>query len=292
MENYIYAFLAGGVIMIASLVGVIFTRKSINGWLVKNLKFLVSFSAGVFLFSSFNLITESLELSSHMGNKNIAIISTAVGFLIFLITQKIIPESHHHHEEECEDGHKESGWKRMLLGDAIHNIGDGIIIASTFLIDIKIGIITSLGILVHETLQEISEFFVLKKFGLSTKSALIKNFLVSGTILIGIVLGVFVKGNEILDTIILGVAGGGFIFLVFHDLLPYKDFKNKKFWKHILFFILGFSLVFIINKNTPHSHEHGDVSHSHEEENLISADGDNHDHTHESHDHDHENVLQ
>jgi zinc and cadmium transporter len=287
MENYIYAFLAGLSIMTASLAGVIFTRKSLNNWLTKNLKFLVSFSAGVFLFSSFNLVTESLEIASHLGNKNLALISIAAGFLFFLISQKIIPESHHHHEEECEDGHKDGGWKRMLLGDAIHNIGDGIIIASTFLIDIKIGIITSVGILVHETLQEISEFFVLKKFGLTTKEALIKNFLISGTILVGIFLGIFVKGNEIIDIIILGFAGGGFIFLVFHDMIPFKNFKNKNFWKHLLFFTLGFILIFAINKSSPHTH-------AHEEENILinyESDRSHYDNA-DDHHHANENALQ
>jgi len=254
--NFItYSFIAGFLIMAVSLIGVIFTGQKLKNWMMNNLKFLVTFSAGIFLFASFNLIGESFEIAGELEMKNLAFFSILLGFLTFLLSQKIIPESHHHHEDDENHSHNKSGVMRMLVGDGIHNIGDGIILVSAFAIDFKIGIVAMVGILVHETLQEISEFFVLRNLGLTIREALIRNFIVSSTILIGIAIGAMASGNEKVSLVLLGFAGGAFIYIVFNDLIPYREFKQKNFWKHILFFIIGFLIIFAIKQVTPHSHE-------------------------------------
>src|SRR5690606_1418778 len=100
--------------------------------LEKNLHYFVSFSAGVFIYVSFHLVEESLELTSVTGLVGLFV---AIGIIAFYLLDKILPESHHHHTEaDGEHFHNKKGAKKMLIGDGIHNIGDGIILVPAFMI--------------------------------------------------------------------------------------------------------------------------------------------------------------
>ena len=135
----------------------------------------------------------------------------------------------------------------MLLGDAIHNIGDGIVIVPAFMTSIEVGFVVSIGILIHEAIQEISEFFVLRQAGHTIKQSLIKNFLVSSTILIGLFLGFILSDTEKLLAPLLAFASGGFIYVILVDLIPpilcHRRHK-KVFTGLIILFFLGLIVSF------------------------------------------------
>ena len=138
----------------------------------------------------------------------------------------------------------------MLLGDAVHNFGDGLLLSPAFAVDVHLGIIATLGILVHEFVQEVSEFFVLREAGYSTKQALIRNFLISTTILGGAALGYFAASFQKLVGPILGLAAGALLYVVFRDLIPrsIKAYKNdRKRLKHIGMAILGAIIILVLN---------------------------------------------
>src|SRR5690606_4282039 len=127
-------------IMIVSLVGIIFVWKNLAKLLEKNLHYFVSFSAGVFIYVSFHLIEESLELSPVAGLGSLFVI---MGIVSFYLLDKILPESHHHHTEaDGQHFHNKKGAKKMLIGDGIHNIGDGILLVPAFMISPVLGLIT------------------------------------------------------------------------------------------------------------------------------------------------------
>lgn len=278
MSPLTYLFIAAGTIMIASLAGVVFIQKNLRQWTDRNLPYLVTFSAGVFLVASFFLAREVFELSSPAT----AIASIGGGFLLFLLGHKLIPESHHHHSDHCEDVDcpapivRKGGALRMLAGDALHNIGDGVLLVPAFLLDIRLGIATAVSILVHEVLQEISEYFVLRHNGYSMKKALALNFAVSSTILIGIAIGLLASSLGNIQTIILGMAAGGFLYIVFHDLIPYQALGklDRSFAIHSCAFVLGGLVLFAINTQAGHEHAHDD-GHTHEYDSVVH----NEDHT-------------
>lgn len=274
-------FIAALAIMLTSLAGIIFLNSFLGKWMNKNMAFLVSFSAGVFLVTSVFLAREAFELSQAA----IATGSIVGGFLLFLLGQKFLPESHHHHADECADGQCRSevgrgSAIRMLAGDAIHNIGDGIILVAAFSVDIRLGIVAAVSVFIHEFLQEISEFFVLCRGGFSTGKALLYNFFVSATILIGVGLGFLLSSSEMTQGILIGVATGGFLFIVFHDLIPYHTLRNREngtFWKHLLSFILGIAVLALANASVPHTH-------SHDDEHGYDHEGHHADEAHDEHD--------
>lgn len=256
----VYSLLASLAIMTISAIGVLFTWQSLGRWLEKNLTYLVAFSAGVFLYVAIHLIAEAKHLGEFGGW---IMAPLAVGVLLFYAFDKILPESHHHHSTNiCEHDHGRVDARKMLLGDAFHNIGDGIIIGPAFMISIEVGLVTTIAILIHEGLQEISEFFVLRQAGYSPKQALIRNLAVSSTILIGLVVGLTLSHSEMILAPLLAIAAGGFIYIVIMDLLP-AIFRCQKNKKNILILIALFVAGALVAGNLGHLLEPLGIEHGH-----------------------------
>ena len=260
--------LAGFLIMCASLVGVFFVWKKFGTLVEKNLGFLVSFSAGVFLIIAGGIMSEIFAHASVQDGVG----AVALGLVFMWVMFKVIPSFHHHHNAEEEHGaHSKIDAKRIIFGDAIHNIGDGVLLVTAFSIDFNFGVLTTLSIFIHELVQETSEFFVMKEAGFSTKKALAVNFLVSGTIIIGILLGTFLlEKYESIELTLFGLSAGAFLFVVFKDLIPHSFSHGKSnncLKKHFLFFLFGVLIMFGVTEASGHSHEH-EEEHEHLEEGL------------------------
>ena len=105
--------------------------------LQKILIFLVAFSAGALLGGAFlHLIPESLSelpIDPVFG-------FVLLGFAAFFLIEKFL-HWHHCHDGECKV-HPVSSL--ILFGDGIHNFIDGLIIATSFFVDIQFGIITTI----------------------------------------------------------------------------------------------------------------------------------------------------
>lgn len=250
-----------GIITLASLAGVGFSIGPAHLWMKKNMSYLTPFAAGVFLVTSFFLVREVFELAS----VPLAISSIVGGFLLFFVIQYLIPESHHHHDDAC-DSHDHTSAIKILIGDTFHNIGDGIILVPAFFISTELGIITAVSILIHELLQSISQYFVIRHAGYSHGRTLAYNFITALTIFVGVGIGLVLTHTETLQAIILGISAGAFLQIVFHDLVPHGHGHDKKLVaKQILAFILGIASIVVINILLPHEHEHKeDIEHANE----------------------------
>lgn len=261
---FIYLILGTVVVMLASLAGVFSLWKGFGKIIEKHLSLLVSLSAGVFLIISLELATEVFE---HAGLTEM-ILWVAVGAAFIWLVFRFIPTFHHHHEESEHFTHLDG--RRILIGDAIHNIGDGILLAVSFSINPILGITTTLSVFIHEFVQETSEFFVLRQSGLSTKKALLINFMISGTILIGAIGSYFLLEQfEMLEVPLLGISAGSFFVVVLNDLIPHSirmSHNKKTYTRHFLFFLIGILIMFSLNKLTPHGHE--EESHEYEIEHI------------------------
>lgn len=240
--------------MIASLIGVISVWKKLGKLIENNLHFLVSFSAGVFSFVSYHLIKETLLEAKTIQYGLLWII---IGGLIIYLLFKLLPNFHHHHDNQMtEHIHSPIDARKIILGDGIHNIADGLLLVSSFTINLTLGITATLSIFVHEIIQEISEFFVLRQAGYSIKKSLLINLITSSTILIGS-LGGFLLLNKfiILEIPLLGIAAGSFIMVIIQDLIPHsiEHSTNKShIYKHLAWFTLGLALMFILSTISIH----------------------------------------
>ena len=229
------------IISLVSLIGVVtisINKKTLD----KSLDFLVSLSVGALLGGAFlHLLPELLE----EGVLKELFIFILLGMLLFFVLEKFV-FWHHCHKSE----HTHLSFTYMnLVGDGIHNLLDGVLLAGAFLIDINTGIATTIAVLLHEVPQEIGDFGVLLKGGFSKKKALIANFLTALTAFIGAGLALlfnsFIEG---IVPILVAVAAGGFIYIAGTDLIPelHKNPKIKDSILQLFFILVGIGLMFAL----------------------------------------------
>jgi zinc and cadmium transporter len=210
------------------------------------------------------LALEVFELSDTMW---LAVTLIGVGYLLAWGLELLVPESHQHHDPECDHAHGTTkSARKLIVGDAVHNVADGIMLVPAFVVSPALGVAVTVSILIHEVLQEISEFFVLKQAGYSTKRALVVNFLVSGTIFIGIALSYVALASHDLEVALLAVSAGFFFHVVLHDLLPkpHQHDNQRGFIQHVLVLLIGLMVMGLVAFALEGEHIHGD-SHAHEE---------------------------
>ena len=250
----LYIIISALCIMLASLAGGIFTSQRLGTFLHKNLPYLITFSIGVFITITWGLFSEAFE---HNGFW-LSTLTAMLGALFIKLAAHLIPNAHHHHDTPDDHTHSKIDARHILLGDAIHNLGDGLLLVPAFLVSTSVGIATALSIFIHEFVQEVSEFFILKQAGYTTKQALVRNFIVSTTLLIGVGLSLAISHVEVLEAPLLSFAGGGFLYIVFRDLLPNTHEAIQKrggSMKHLYALIFGFIIMFGVGILVPHTHE-------------------------------------
>ena len=163
------------------------------------------------------------------------------GFILFFVIERFL-HWHHCHKEQC-DVHAVS--YLILFGDAIHNFIDGLIIAAAFLVNISLGIITTLVVVSHELPQELGDFGVLVYGGFERKKALLYNFIAQLTSILGGITGFFLIGSTGAAVYLLPFAAGGFIYIAASDLIPelHKQESMKKAVGAFAFFLLGIAFI-------------------------------------------------
>lgn len=211
-----------------------------DSWLNKLLIYFIAFSAGALIGGAFfHLLPEALEFYDPI----IAFSITAVGFVFFMIIEGYF---HWHQCERCET-HPFS--YIMLVGDGIHNLIDGLIIAASFLININLGIITTAMVIIHELPQELGLFGSLIYGGHQKNKALIYSFLAQSTVVIGGITGFFLsKQIETLTEFLISFAAGGFIYIAASDLVPevHKSYEGNAKKSIALIFALFLGIFFMV----------------------------------------------
>ncbi len=257
------SLIAAAFIASLSLIGGLFFGS--KGHITGTHRFIIPLAIGTFMgVIFFELIPETLEASGEFYG-SIAIVAGFFGF--YALSHFLRTYHHHHHESDEHDTHKTPRSASMLLiGDAVHNIADGVVIASSFLIHPGVGIAATLGIALHEIPQEIAEYGILRAAGYSKNKALFYNFLSATSVVLGVVLSfIFVEFGEYI-WILTGIAAGNLLYIVASDLIPelQENTHRGHFAKTFLSTLFGLVLVtsFIIYAHEHFGHE------GHEEESV------------------------
>lgn len=112
------------------------------------------------------------------------------------------------------------GWA-VLMGDSVHCFGDGVLIASAFIADVKLGILAAIAVLAHEVPHHMGDMIVLRQTERGFNPALIKLCLAGGVTVIGGVVGFsLVAQIEDLLPYMLVIASGSFLYVALADLIP------------------------------------------------------------------------
>ena len=136
----------------------------------------------------------------------------------------------------------------ILVGDTMHNLVDGVLIAAAFMTVVRLGIITTIAITAHEIPQEVGDFLILLHSGFSKKKAFAFNLLSSGATLVGGLLAYFAfETVQGLISPFLGLAAASMIYVAVADLIPglHKRTDLKATGEQILLIIMGVGTIIV-----------------------------------------------
>lgn len=139
----------------------------------------------------------------------------------------------------------------ILFGDGLHNLVDGIAIGASFMVSLKLGLITTLAVICHELPHEIGDLAVLIDSGLSMMKALVLNLLSALTAYIGFFIAIVIGKNEETEKILLAITAGMFLYVAWVDMLSHlkHDAMMADHWLvtsviQLSGFVVGFLLIF------------------------------------------------
>jgi zinc and cadmium transporter len=241
---WIYSIVSVFLISLVSLIGVL--ALSLNrDRLAKLTLFLVSFAVGGLFGDAFiHLLPESFQELGTNLSVSLYVIS---GILIFFVLEKFLRWRHCHIPTSEEHMHPLATIN--LVGDAVHNLIDGMLVGASYMVSLPIGIATTLAVIMHEIPQEVGDFGVLIHAGLSVKKALTFNFLSAIVAMLGAAL-VIMMGSmvESFSLSLLPIAAGGFIYIAGSDLIPelHHELEVSKSLIQFVMILMGVGVMVLL----------------------------------------------
>ncbi len=248
------------------------------GILARYTQHMLSLAAGALLATAFmHLLPEAFE--SQAGAKDL-FMTLLIGLVFFFLLDKAElwhhGHEHHHHDQDHGNGqaahdeqadapshdhqqghahaaHKPGSWA-VLAGDSVHCFGDGMLIASAFMADMRLGAIAALAVLVHEVPHHMGDLMVLRGSEGSGSSnrrmAIVKVSMAGAVTAIGGVLGFWLV-EQLRDWLpyFLVMASSSFIYVALADLIPQlqKRLSARETAAQIAWLGVGIGLVTLIS---------------------------------------------
>ena len=153
------------------------------------------------------------------------------------------PQHHNHDHDRGRSG------MMIMIGDTFHNFVDGILIASAFMVDIKLGIVTAIAIIAHEIPQEVGDFLILLHSGYSKKQAFIFNLVSSLATAVGGFIAYFALSHvQTWVPTILGLAAASMLYVAVADLIPslHKRTELRATISQLSLIACGVASIFLI----------------------------------------------
>ncbi|WP_374006935.1 ZIP family metal transporter [Delftia lacustris] len=238
---------------------------------------LLSLAAGALLATAFmHLLPEAFE--SEAGAHDL-FVTLLVGLVFFFLLSKAelwhhghehgaLPahehdhHEHHDHQGHAHDhshghhhGHRHGGWA-VLTGDSVHCFGDGVLIASAFMADMRLGLIAAVSVLAHEVPHHMGDIVVLRQSSSNRRVALIKVSMAGAVTTLGGIGGYFLVGQlQELLPYFLAVASSSFIYVALADLIPQlqKRLSARETVAQVGWLMLGIVLVTVVSR-AAHAH--------------------------------------
>ena len=234
---------------------------------------MLSLAAGALLATAFlHLLPEAFEAGVEPHNLFMTLL---FGLLFFFLLDKaeLWHHGHEHHHGDAHDGHDHheahdhdhahshatdtphaqgahakpmaGGWA-ILAGDSVHCFGDGVLIASAFMVNLKLGVVAALAVLAHEVPHHMGDLVVLRQGSQSRQTAVLKVSLAGAITALG-----GLAGYALLDQLhgvlpyMLAIASSSFIYVALADLIPQlqKRLSSRETAAQIVWLMSGIALV-------------------------------------------------
>jgi zinc and cadmium transporter len=187
---------------------------------------MVSFATGALLGAALlALVPHAVQGAGPFRAHQVGV-ALLVGICMFFVLEKLLIWRHCHTEafeshEAHEHHRREASGVLVLVGDSLHNVLDGVLIAAAFLTDFHLGVVTALAIMAHEIPQEVGNLAVLLHSGMSRARAFAWNLATSATAIAG-GFGAYFALREALSILpfAIAVAAASLLYVAVADLIP------------------------------------------------------------------------
>jgi zinc and cadmium transporter len=230
---------------LAAGIGSVWVAAALSfGALGRYTQHMLSLAAGALLATAFmHLLPEAFE--SQAGSREL-FMALLVGLVFFFLLDKAELWHHGHehghgHDHGHDHGHAHHGhaahaeghghaakperrvggvWA-LLAGDSVHCFGDGVLIASAFMADMRLGAIASLAVLAHEVPHHMGDLVVVRLGASNRRAALVKVSLAGALTALGGLCGYWLV-DQLHDYLpfFLVAASSSFIYVALADLIP------------------------------------------------------------------------
>ena len=224
-------------------------------WAREHTHWLNSFAAGVILAAVFlHLMPEALET-----NEEKALLFALLGFVVFYLLENVlIMHSSAELEHMGHDGHAHLYARSRVAGTGlfIHSLIDGVIIGIGFEVSREVGLIATIGIILHEFPEGIAIQSVLYDSGMKRRNALIYSLAVALATPVGAVASLAFLGSLSVSTVglLLAVGAGTFLYVAASDLIPAAHTHGGKFSAAL--FLVGVGFLWVTAMALEHGHAH------------------------------------
>jgi zinc and cadmium transporter len=225
---------------------------------------MVSFAIGALLGAAFlGVLPHALE-AGRDANVH-AIPATVLGGLLgFFLLEKLVLWRHCH-TDQCEahghthvadlsrpvDEHRNRATGYLVVvGDAVHNFVDGVLIAAAFYTDVHLGVVTALAVAAHEIPQEVGDFAILLHSGFGRGQALFYNMLSTLTTVIGGLLAYLsLELARAAVPYVLAIAASSFIYIAVADLIPglHKRLELRATFEQLVLIGAGIFIIYSVD---------------------------------------------
>jgi zinc and cadmium transporter len=217
---------------------------------------LVSFATGALLGAALLALIPHAVLGAGSDRVHQVGMALIAGIALFFVLEKFLLWRHCH-DDHCDEhtvtqahdhehARRKASGSLVLIGDALHNVLDGVLIAAAFLTDVHLGVVTAVAIMAHEIPQEVGNFAVLLHSGVSRRRALLLNLLTSLTAVIGGVVGYFALEQALAALpFALAVAASSLLYVAVADLIPglHRRVDPRSSITQVILIGLGIALI-------------------------------------------------
>lgn len=222
--------------VIATLLGGLFALRFKD-----KLHLVLGFSAGAVIgVAFFDLLPEALELIEGIYDAHLVTTIVALGFLFYMVLDRIVQLHAHDHEE---DGHTHRG--TLGAGSfAIHSFLDGVAIGLAFQVSAAVGLIVAIAVLVHDFSDGINTVSAILKTGGSKRRAFM--WLIAGSLapVAGVITTRFFTLEPATLGLVLASFCGFFLYIGASDLLPESHHQHPT-WLTSAMTILGMAALYL-----------------------------------------------
>ena len=227
-------------------------------------QYLLSLAAGALLATAFmHLLPEAFE---GQASAHDLFATLLVGLVFFFLLDKAeLWHGHghghthsHSHGHGTTDAPRVGGWS-VLTGDSVHCFGDGVLIASAFVADVRLGLIAAVSVLAHEVPHHMGDLVVLRQSSTNRRMALIKVSMAGAVTALGGLAGYFlVERLEGGLPYFLTIASSSFVYVALADLIPQlqKRLSARQTAVQVVWLLLGIGLVTLVS-GLAHGSGHG-----------------------------------